>query len=134
MLRCELFCQFSLKMGLRLNTCCAGDTKRLQELEVKMMGSCSAPSGFAFMSLPGERRRGGGLRVWACLFAFAVACANSGLCMLMRGLRHASHLLALNTMLLPSLLSACGCSLCTGISPAAARAGAAATAAVTSSR
>lgn len=32
----------------------SGDTKRLQDLEVKMMGSCSAPSGFAFMSLPGE--------------------------------------------------------------------------------
>jgi hypothetical protein len=32
----------------------AGDTKRLQALEIKMMGSCSAPSGFAFMSLPGE--------------------------------------------------------------------------------
>jgi hypothetical protein len=40
---------------------CAGDTKRLQELEVKMMGSCSAPSGFAFMSLPGESGVGVGV-------------------------------------------------------------------------
>jgi dual specificity MAP kinase phosphatase len=40
------------------------DTKRLQDLEVKMMGSCSAPSGFAFMSLPGERE---GCR--KCLYA-----------------------------------------------------------------
>jgi hypothetical protein len=31
----------------------AGDTKRLQALEMQMHGSCSAPSGFAFMSLPG---------------------------------------------------------------------------------
>ncbi|KAF6248776.1 protein-tyrosine phosphatase-like protein [Scenedesmus sp. NREL 46B-D3] len=29
-----------------------GDTKRLQALEMQMHGSCSAPSGFAFMSLP----------------------------------------------------------------------------------
>lgn len=32
----------------------AGDTKRLQELEVQLHGSCSVPSGFAFISLPGE--------------------------------------------------------------------------------
>ncbi|WIA33045.1 hypothetical protein OEZ86_006202 [Tetradesmus obliquus] len=29
-----------------------GDTKRLQALEMQMHGSCSAPSGFAFISLP----------------------------------------------------------------------------------
>jgi hypothetical protein len=31
----------------------AGDTKRLQELEVQLRGSCSVPSGFAFLNLPG---------------------------------------------------------------------------------
>eukprot|EP00775_Hariotina_reticulata_P012671 gene12671-12798_t len=29
-----------------------GDTKRLQDLEVQLYGTCSAPSGFAFISLP----------------------------------------------------------------------------------
>jgi hypothetical protein len=42
----------------------AGDTKRLQALEMQMHGSCSAPSGFAFMSLPGGCWRGcAGLRL-----------------------------------------------------------------------
>lgn len=87
----------------------AGDTKRLQELEVRLHGSCSVPSGFAFISLPGEQR---GLTTlpslqWQWLHAsqhacmctqglHAALCSTPSLCRL-----HANNIAAMNTASLP---------------------------------